>query len=86
MNSFQISVIVPVYKTEPYIARCIESTLSQDFTDFELILVDDGSPDKAVRFVIPIKRKTGVLPSFIQRTAGLARPEVWECGQAVGNI
>lgn len=47
MNSFQISVIVPVYKSEPYVARCIESILSQDFTDLELILVDDGSPDKA---------------------------------------
>ena len=43
----KISVIVPVYKAEPYIARCIESVLSQDFTDWELILVDDGSPDKA---------------------------------------
>ncbi len=33
----KISVIVPVYKAEPYIARCIESVLSQDFTDWELI-------------------------------------------------
>lgn len=41
----QISVIVPVYKVEPYLSRCIDSILSQTFTDFELILVDDGSPD-----------------------------------------
>lgn len=40
-----ISVIVPVYKVEPYLRRCIDSILSQTFTDFELILVDDGSPD-----------------------------------------
>lgn len=40
-----ISVIVPVYKVEPYIRRCIDSILSQTFTDFELILIDDGSPD-----------------------------------------
>ena len=40
-----ISVIVPVYKVEPYLSRCIDSILSQTFTDFELILVDDGSPD-----------------------------------------
>ena len=40
-----ISVIVPVYKVEKYIHRCIESILAQTFTDFELILVDDGSPD-----------------------------------------
>ena len=40
-----ISVIVPVYKTEPYLRRCVDSILAQTFPDFELILVDDGSPD-----------------------------------------
>lgn len=41
----RISVIVPVYKVEPYLRRCVDSILAQTFTDFELILVDDGSPD-----------------------------------------
>lgn len=41
----RISVIVPVYKVEPYLRRCLDSILSQSFRDFELILVDDGSPD-----------------------------------------
>lgn len=41
----EISVIVPVYKVEPYLRRCVDSILAQTFTDFELILVDDGSPD-----------------------------------------
>ena len=40
-----ISIIVPVYKVEQYIHRCIDSILCQTFQDFELILVDDGSPD-----------------------------------------
>ena len=40
-----ISVIVPVYKVEPYLPRCVDSILAQTFKDFELILVDDGSPD-----------------------------------------
>ncbi len=39
------SVIVPVYKVESYLSNCIESVLGQTFSDFELILVDDGSPD-----------------------------------------
>ena len=39
------SVIVPIYKVEEYLPTCIESVLNQTFSDFELILVDDGSPD-----------------------------------------
>ena len=41
----EISVIVPVYKVEQFLHRCVDSILSQSFADFELILVDDGSPD-----------------------------------------
>lgn len=41
----KITVIVPVYKVEPYLRRCVDSILAQTFRDFELILVDDGSPD-----------------------------------------
>lgn len=41
----KLSIIVPVYKVEPFLRRCVDSILAQTFTDFELILVDDGSPD-----------------------------------------
>lgn len=40
-----ISVIVPVYKVEPYLCRCVDSILGQTFTGFETIQVDDGSPN-----------------------------------------
>ncbi len=40
-----ISVIVPVYKVEPYIHKCVDSILGQTFSDIQVILVDDGSPD-----------------------------------------
>lgn len=43
----KISVIVPVYKVEAVLSKCIESILSQSFSDFELLLIDDGSPDSS---------------------------------------
>lgn len=43
----KVSIIVPVYKSEKFLSRCIEGILNQTFTDFELILVNDGSPDSS---------------------------------------
>lgn len=43
----EISVIVPVYNVEKYLCSCIDSILAQTFTDFELLLIDDGSKDKS---------------------------------------
>ena len=41
-----ISIIIPIYKVEPYLCRCVDSVLAQTYKDFELILIDDGSPDR----------------------------------------
>ena len=41
----KFSVILPIYKVEKYLRECVDSILSQSYTDFEVILVDDGSPD-----------------------------------------
>ena len=43
----EVSIIVPVYQVENYIRQCVDSILAQTFTDFELILVDDGSKDRS---------------------------------------
>ena len=42
-----VSIIVPVYNAEKAIGKCIESILSQEFTDFELLLINDGSKDNS---------------------------------------
>ena len=39
------SIILPIYRVENYLLRCVQSVLNQGFTDYEMILVDDGSPD-----------------------------------------
>ncbi|MBQ6848087.1 MAG: glycosyltransferase [Clostridia bacterium] len=45
MSTPKISVIVPVYKVEKYLDKCVDSIINQTFTDIEILLVDDGSPD-----------------------------------------
>ena len=47
MNTPKISIIVPVYKVEKYLRRCLDSIVAQTFTDWECILIDDGSPDNS---------------------------------------
>lgn len=42
-----LSVIVPVYKVEKYVERCLDSIVAQTFSDWECIVVDDGSPDNS---------------------------------------
>lgn len=44
----KFSIIVPVYNVEKYLDECVQSIVNQDFSDWELILVDDGSTDSSL--------------------------------------
>ena len=77
----KVSIVVPVYNTAPYLRQAIDSILAQTFTDFELILIDDGSNDsspdiidsyKDERIVAIHKENEGVARS-LNRGLSLAR-------------
>lgn len=71
-TSPKISIIVPVYKVEKYLHRCIDSILSQSFTDFELILVDDGSPDNCGKICDEYEEKDSRIRVFHKENGGVS--------------
>lgn len=68
----KISIIVPIYNVEEYIHRCIDSILAQTFTDFELILVDDGSPDRCGEMCDEYAKKDSRIKVIHKENGGLS--------------
>jgi glycosyltransferase involved in cell wall biosynthesis len=66
-----LSIIVPIYKVENYIHQCINSILSQTFKDFELILVDDGSPDQCPYICDDYAQKDNRIKVIHKKNGGL---------------
>ena len=67
-----LSIIVPVYDVERYLPKCIDSILAQTFTDFELILVDDGSPDNCPALCDAAAAKDARIRVLHQKNGGLS--------------
>ena len=67
-----ISVIVPVYKVEAFLPRCVDSILAQTFSDFELLLVNDGSPDNCPVICEEYARKDPRVRVLHQENQGLS--------------
>ena len=67
-----ISVIVPVYNVEPYLTRCLDSILVQTFSDFELLLVDDGSSDCCGAICDTYAQKDSRVRVYHQTNAGVS--------------
>ena len=68
----EVSIIVPVYQVEKYIRQCVDSILAQTFTDFELILVDDGSKDKSGQICDEYAGRDGRVRVIHQKNRGVA--------------
>lgn len=78
----EISVIVPIYKVENYLAECIISILNQTFTNFELILVDDGSPDSCGDICEEYKAKDNRIKVFHNQNGGVSYARAFGVRQA----
>lgn len=81
----KISVIVPVYNTEKYLHRCIDSILAQTFTDFELLLIDDGSKDSSGTICDEYAAKDARVRVFHKENGGVSSARNLGLDQAKGE-
>lgn len=72
MTEGKISVIIPMYKVEEYIGKCIESVIKQTYTNLEIILVDDGSPDKCGEISDEYAEKDSRIKVIHRKNGGLS--------------
>ena len=71
-NKAAVSIIIPVYNVEKYLARCLDSVLSQTFKDFEVICINDGSPDSCARILEDYAKKDRRVKIITQQNQGQA--------------
>ena len=67
----KVSVILPIYNVEPYLERCIRSVVNQTYNNLEIILVDDGSPDKCPQICEKWKNKDSRIVVIHKKNEGL---------------
>ena len=79
------SVIVPIYKIEKYLPRCIDSVLAQSYGDFELILVDDGSPDNCPSICDEYAKRDARIKVIHKENGGLVSARQAGITEAVGE-
>lgn len=67
-----VSIIIPAYNIESYISACLDSALQQDFSDFEIVVVDDGSIDNTSKVCDEYAKKCKNITTIHQKNAGLS--------------
>lgn len=81
----KLSIIIPVFRTQDTLDRCIESILRQSFTDYEIILVDDGSPDRCPQLCDDYANKYTHISVIHKENGGLSDARNAGIEQAVGE-
>lgn len=84
--SVKISVIIPVYNVEAYVERCLLSLLNQTYTDFEAIVVNDGSTDRSGLILDKLKKEDLRLRVFHKKNEGVSRARNFAMQQAEGEF
>lgn len=84
-NKPAVSIVVPIYKVEAYLKQCVTSILHQTFRDFELILVDDGSPDKCGVICDGFAATDSRIRVLHKENGGLASAIIAGCSIAQGS-
>ncbi len=80
-----ISVIVPVYKVEPYLRRCLDSIVGQTYGDLEILLIDDGSPDRCGEICDEYARTDGRVRVFHTENRGVSAARNLGLKEATGE-
>ena len=81
----EVSIIVPVYKAEKYLNRCVDSILAQTFTDWELLLIDDGSPDRSGEICDEYAKKDFRIRVIHKENGGVSSARQRGLDEAVGE-
>ena len=81
----KISIIVPVYNAEKYLHRCIDSVLSQTFTDWEMLLVDDGSTDDSLKLLKNLAKKDSRIRVYHKENGGVSSTRQYALDLACGK-
>lgn len=85
MRETQVSIIVPVYNVEPYLRQCLDSILGQTFTNFEVLLVNDGSPDSSGDICREYVEKDSRFHYFEKENGGLSDARNYGIERAQGE-
>ncbi len=81
----KVSVIIPVYNTEPYLRRCLDSIVTQTLSDIEIIVIDDGSPDNSLEIIKEYDKKYDNLTYYSTKNRGLSAARNLGLSHALGE-